>query len=124
MAEYGNQGVDADTSCYQHQACDILSRDREDWGRVCERAAYADGERRVEDGVGGAVEVFRWRVGGILYGEFDIGWWIVAGFGDGGGGGRGYGEAACFGDGGDEGVEPLAGEELEIWLDAEDGFCK
>jgi hypothetical protein len=41
------------------------------------------------------------------------GGWRV--FGRGGGGRRrGYGEAACFGDAGDEGVEPLAGEELEM----------
>ena len=59
------------------------------------------------------MEVSRWGVGGVLHGEFDVGWWVaLVGFGDGGGGGRGYCEAACFGEGGDEGVEPLAGEEL------------
>ena len=58
------------------------------------------------------MEVSGWGVGGVLNGEFDVGWWVVVGFGDGGGGGRGYGEAAGFGEGGDEGVEPLAGEEL------------
>jgi hypothetical protein len=68
------------------------------------------------------VEVSRWRVGGVLHCEFDIGGWVIGGFGDGGGGGRGYGEAACFGDGGDESVEPLAGEELDVWLEAERGL--
>ena len=60
------------------------------------------------------MEVSGWGVGGVLNGEFDVGWWVVVGFGDGGGGGRGYGEAAGFGEGGDEGVEPLAGEELGV----------
>ena len=69
------------------------------------------------------MEISRWGVGGVLHSEFDVGGWVaLVGFGDGGGGGRGYGEAACFGDGGDEGVEPLAGEELEIWLEAEGGL--
>jgi len=67
------------------------------------------------------VEVLGWGVGGFLDGEFDVGGWFVLavglgliGGGDGGGGWRGYGEAACFGDAGDEGVEPLAREELVV----------
>ena len=60
-----------------------------------------------------------WGVGGLLDSEFDMWAWfgLVIGFvlvGYGGGGWRGYGEAACFGDAGDEGVEPLAGEELGV----------
>lgn len=56
------------------------------------------------------MEVFGGRVRGVLHGEFKVAGAVFPG--DGGGGGRGYGEAACFGDGGDECVEPLAGEEL------------
>ena len=54
-------------------------------------------------------------------GEFEVARGVGGGVGDGGGGGRGYGEAACFGEGGDEGVKPLAGEKLWFfWLDAEE----
>lgn len=56
------------------------------------------------------MEVFGWGVGGVLDGEFDV----AAALGGGGEGRRGYGEAACFGERGDEGVEPLAGEELDV----------
>ena len=66
----------------------------------------------VEDFGGREVEVLGWWVGGFLDCEFDVAWCWGVGGGEGGGGGRGYGEAAGFGDGGDEGVEPLAGEEL------------
>lgn len=58
------------------------------------------------------MEVPRGRVGGVLHGEFDVAGRV--GFGAGGGRGRGYCEAACFWQGWDEGVEPLAWEEL--WL--------
>ena len=64
------------------------------------------------------MEISRWGVGGVLDCEFDVGAWVsllVVGVGCGGGGGRGYGEAACFGEGGDESVEPLAGEELGVF---------
>lgn len=59
------------------------------------------------------MEVFCWGVGGVLDGEFEVASAVVF-LGDGGGGGRGDGEAACFGEGGDESVEPLAGEELGV----------
>lgn len=58
------------------------------------------------------VEVSSGRVRGVLHGEFEVAGEVR--FGDRGGGGRGYGEAACFGEGGDEGVEPLAREELGV----------
>jgi hypothetical protein len=56
------------------------------------------------------VEVFGRRVRRVLHGEFEV----AAVFWGGGRGRRGYGEAACFGEGGDEGVEPLAWEELGL----------
>ena len=64
------------------------------------------------------MEVSGWRIGRALHSEFDV----AAAFRSRDRRWRSYGEAACFGDGGDEGVEPLAGEELEIWLEAEGGL--
>jgi hypothetical protein len=60
------------------------------------------------------VEVGCGRVGGVLYGEFEVG--VTVGFWVGEGGRGGYGEAASFGEGRDEGVEPLTGEELGLEL--------
>jgi len=110
VAEYRDQRINPYATCYQHQAGDVSGGDWEGWGRVGERAAYADCELGVEYGVDGAVEVFGGRVRGVLHSELEVARGV--GFRDRGGGGRFYGEAACFGESGDEGVEPLAGEEL------------
>ena len=64
------------------------------------------------------MEVSGGRVRGVLLGEFEVAGRVGVRFGDGGGGGRGYGEPACFREGRNEGVEPLAGEELGFELDA------
>lgn len=58
------------------------------------------------------MEVEGWGVGGFLDCEFEVACFSVAILGRGEMGRRGYGETACFGEGGDVGVEPLAGEEL------------
>lgn len=91
-----------------------MRSDGEGWGRPGEGPADADRQGRVEELGGGEVEVLRGRVGGFLHGELEIAWSV--GSGARGGGRRGDGEAAGFGEGGDEGVEPLAGEELGVVL--------